>query len=178
MVFPALITPPPVPPQVELKSGEMYRGELHEAEDNWNVQLSNVTATGRDGKQTHVEHIFIRGSRVRFVIVPDMLKNAPMFKRIDPKNKMKNVALGELPKARRCPRRSRRCSRPAPPAPALLSAAACQQGPRCAHPCHDALLTLCCCRATLQAWAAAAGARHPAGEAAASRRAAGRLGRS
>ena len=73
----------------------MYRGELHEAEDNWNVQLSNVTATGRDGKVTHMEHIFIRGSRVRFVIVPDMLKNAPMFKRIDPKNKMKNVALGE-----------------------------------------------------------------------------------
>ena len=25
-----------------------------------------------------MEHIFIRGSRVRFVIVPDMLKNAPM----------------------------------------------------------------------------------------------------
>lgn len=79
---------------VELKSGEIYRGELHEAEDNWNVQLSNVTATARDGKISHVEHIFIRGSRVRFVVVPDMLKNAPMFKRIDPKNKMKNVPLG------------------------------------------------------------------------------------
>jgi hypothetical protein len=24
-------------------------------------------------------------SRIRFMIVPDMLKNAPMFKRIDPK---------------------------------------------------------------------------------------------
>ena len=82
------------PAQVELKSGEMYRGELHEAEDNWNVQLANATATGRDGKTSHVEHIFIRGSRVRFVIVPDMLKKAPMFKRIDPKHKMKNVALG------------------------------------------------------------------------------------
>jgi small nuclear ribonucleoprotein D3 len=80
--------------QVELKSGEMYRGEMHEAEDNWNIQLSNVTATARDGKVSHMEHIFIRGSRVRFVIVPDMLKNAPMFKRIDPKNKMKNVPLG------------------------------------------------------------------------------------
>lgn len=72
----------------------MYRGELHEAEDNMNVQLSNVQATARDGKVSHMEHIFIRGSRVRFIIVPDMLKNAPMFKRIDPKNKMKNVALG------------------------------------------------------------------------------------
>lgn len=66
--------------QVELKSGEIYRGELEEAEDNWNVQLSKVTATARDGKITHMEHIFIRGSRVRFIIVPDMLKNAPMVR--------------------------------------------------------------------------------------------------
>lgn len=48
----------------------------------------------QDGKISHLEHIFIRGSRVRFVIVPDMLKNAPMFKRIDPKNKMKVRARG------------------------------------------------------------------------------------
>ena len=79
---------------VELKNGEMLRGQLHEAEDNWNVQLANVTATGRDGKVSHMEHIFVRGSRVRFVIVPDLLKNAPMFKRIDPKNKIKGVAMG------------------------------------------------------------------------------------
>ena len=33
--------------QAELKSGESYRGELFEAEDNWNVQLKNVTATAK-----------------------------------------------------------------------------------------------------------------------------------
>lgn len=33
--------------QVELKSGETYRGELAEAEDSWNVQLKNVTATAK-----------------------------------------------------------------------------------------------------------------------------------
>lgn len=64
--------------QVELKSGESFRGELHDAEDNWNVQLSNVTATARDGKVSHMEHIFVRGSQIRFLIIPDMLKNAPM----------------------------------------------------------------------------------------------------
>lgn len=31
---------------------------------------------------------FFRRSRIRFIIVPDMLKNAPMFKRIDPKFKV------------------------------------------------------------------------------------------
>lgn len=79
---------------VELKTGEILRGTMTEAEDNWNVQLSNVTATGRDGKVTHMEHIFVRGSRVRFVIVPDLLKNAPMFKRIDPANKITSGKIG------------------------------------------------------------------------------------
>mmetsp|Transcript_31865 Transcript_31865/g.57031 ORF Transcript_31865/g.57031 Transcript_31865/m.57031 type:complete len:129 (-) Transcript_31865:124-510(-) len=79
---------------VEIKSGETYRGELWEAEDNWNIQLKTVTATAKDGKVSSMEHIFIRGSRVRLVIVPDMLKNAPMFKRIDPKFKSKSGGVG------------------------------------------------------------------------------------
>ena len=33
--------------QVELKTGEAYRGELHEAEDNWNCQIKNATATAK-----------------------------------------------------------------------------------------------------------------------------------
>eukprot|EP00210_Caulerpa_lentillifera_P002168 g2082.t1 len=79
---------------VELKTGETYRGDLHDAEDNWNVQLKDVTATARDGRVSHLDHIFIRGSRVRFIVVPEMLKNAPMFKRIDPKHRGKNIAMG------------------------------------------------------------------------------------
>eukprot|EP00803_Ostreobium_quekettii_P004455 evm.model.scf_599.6 EVM.evm.TU.scf_599.6 scf_599:36871-38751(-) len=79
---------------VELKTGETYRGELFDSEDNWNVQLRDVSATSRDGRASHLEHIFVRGSRIRFLIVPDMLKNAPMFKRIDPKNIHKNIAIG------------------------------------------------------------------------------------
>ncbi len=34
-------------PQAELKTGETYRGELHEAEDNWNVQIKNCTSTAK-----------------------------------------------------------------------------------------------------------------------------------
>ncbi|KAK9809684.1 hypothetical protein WJX73_004611 [Symbiochloris irregularis] len=78
----------------ELKSGESYRGELFDAEDNWNVQLKDVTATAKDGRISHLEHIFIRGSCIRFLIIPDMLKNAPMFKRIDPKHKNKKFPMG------------------------------------------------------------------------------------
>ncbi len=39
--------------QAELKSGEMYRGELVEAEDSWNVQLKNVTATAKVWSTSH-----------------------------------------------------------------------------------------------------------------------------
>jgi small nuclear ribonucleoprotein D3 len=79
---------------IELKSGEAYRGELFECEDNWNCQLKDVTATARDGRVSKMEHIFVRGSRIRLLVVPDMLKNAPMFKRIDPKNKGKKFPMG------------------------------------------------------------------------------------
>lgn len=76
---------------VELKSGEVYRGNLVECEDNWNCQIENITYTARDGKVTQLEHVFIRGSKVRFMIIPDMLRNAPMFKRLDARIKGKGT---------------------------------------------------------------------------------------
>jgi len=69
---------------VELKTGEVYRGFLVESEDNMNCQLSTITYTARDGRSSELEHAFIRGSKIRFVILPDMLKNAPMFKKVEP----------------------------------------------------------------------------------------------
>ena len=35
---------------VELKTGEVFRGRLDEAEDNMNVHLSNCTKTAKDGR--------------------------------------------------------------------------------------------------------------------------------
>ena len=67
---------------VELKSGETFRGDLAETEDCWNLQLRNVTSTARDGRVSHLDHVFVRGGRVRMLIVPDVLKHSPMFKRI------------------------------------------------------------------------------------------------
>ena len=72
---------------VELKTGDIYRGQLVEAEDNMNCQLANITYTARDGRRSTLEYAFIRGSKIRWMILPDMLKNAPMFKRVDPKSR-------------------------------------------------------------------------------------------
>ena len=44
------------------------------AEDNMNVQLKDITVTARDGRVSHLDQVYIRGSHVRFFIVPDMLR--------------------------------------------------------------------------------------------------------
>ncbi|KAI5461541.1 hypothetical protein BGZ63DRAFT_356448 [Mariannaea sp. PMI_226] len=77
---------------LEITSGQTYRGKLldgtaakltfmcNAAEDNMNVQLKDITVTARDGRVSHLDQVYIRGSHVRFFIVPDMLRNAPMFR--------------------------------------------------------------------------------------------------
>ncbi|KAF4967356.1 hypothetical protein FSARC_5079 [Fusarium sarcochroum] len=65
---------------LEITSGQTYRGKLLDAEDNMNVQLKDITVTARDGRVSHLDQVYIRGSHVRFFIVPDMLRNAPMFR--------------------------------------------------------------------------------------------------
>ncbi|KAK6903207.1 uncharacterized protein I303_103424 [Kwoniella dejecticola CBS 10117] len=78
---------------VELKTGEMYRGKLMEAEDSLNISLREITVTARDGRVSQLEQVYIRGSMIRFVIVPDLLANAPMFKRVGP-NAMRGRGIG------------------------------------------------------------------------------------
>ena len=41
--------------------------------------MKSCTVTLRNGQSTHLENVFIRGSKIRYFILPDMLKNAPMF---------------------------------------------------------------------------------------------------
>src|SRR5690606_35175841 len=47
-----------------------------------NCQMCNITVTYRDGRIAQLENVYIRGSKIRFLILPDMLKNAPMFKKV------------------------------------------------------------------------------------------------
>jgi hypothetical protein len=39
-----------------------------------NVQLKDITVTARDGRVAHLEQVYIRGSHVRYFVVPDMLR--------------------------------------------------------------------------------------------------------
>jgi small nuclear ribonucleoprotein D3 len=67
---------------VQLKNGEEYRGLLTKAEDNMNVHLSKVVMVGRDGQSRKLESVFLRGSTVRYFVLPDILKEAPIFKKV------------------------------------------------------------------------------------------------
>lgn len=58
-----------------------------------NIQIKEVTVTARDGRVSQLDQIYIRGSQLKLIIVPDMLKNAPMFKKVGP-NAMKGKGIG------------------------------------------------------------------------------------
>ena len=78
---------------VELKTGELYRGYLVDAEDTMNCRMETVTVTSKEGKVSVLEQVYLRGAQIRFIIVPDMLKNAPMFTRIKQTATGKGIAI-------------------------------------------------------------------------------------
>lgn len=67
---------------LELTTGEKYSGLLKSAEDTMNCLLSDVTMRARDGKKSKLESVYIRGSIIRYVVLPNILKNSPMFDKI------------------------------------------------------------------------------------------------
>mmetsp|Transcript_1555 Transcript_1555/g.1489 ORF Transcript_1555/g.1489 Transcript_1555/m.1489 type:complete len:113 (-) Transcript_1555:186-524(-) len=67
---------------IEMKNGEIYRGMLITAEDTMNMTLSDVVRTARNGQVSKCPSVYLRGGSVRFIALPDLLKNAPVFKKI------------------------------------------------------------------------------------------------
>lgn len=57
--------------------------------------MSNITVTYRDGRVAQLEQVYIRGSKIRFLILPDMLKNAPMLKSMKNKNQGSGAGRGK-----------------------------------------------------------------------------------
>jgi len=66
---------------VETKNGELIRGLLFEAEDQMNVYLKHAVIYGKENKKRKVDQVYLRGSQIVFIIIPDMLRHAPMFQR-------------------------------------------------------------------------------------------------
>ena len=67
---------------IELKSGDTYRGYLDQSEDNMNCFMRDCVRTTPYGHTSHVDQLYIRGSQITLICLPDMLKKAPMFQRV------------------------------------------------------------------------------------------------
>jgi small nuclear ribonucleoprotein D3 len=67
---------------VEMKNGETYRGLLISAEETMNMSLSDVVRTARNGQVSKLPNVYLRGGSIRLVALPDLLKSAPVFKKV------------------------------------------------------------------------------------------------
>jgi len=38
--------------------------------------------TARDGRILHLENVFLRGAQIKFIVLPELLKNATILKKI------------------------------------------------------------------------------------------------
>ncbi|KAG0591409.1 hypothetical protein KC19_1G173700 [Ceratodon purpureus] len=81
---------------VELRNGDLCQGTLIESENNWTSQFEDITYFSRKRrvkkhgltrKSFKLDLVFIRGRRIRFIILPDMLKHAHLFKLPNAKTK-------------------------------------------------------------------------------------------
>lgn len=80
---------------VEMKNGEIYRGLLLGAEDTMNVSLSEVLRTARNGRISKLPNVYLRGSSIRFIALPDVLKSAPIFQRVQTQKRKMEEAMAQ-----------------------------------------------------------------------------------
>ena len=67
--------------EIETKAGELIRGLLFEAEDQMNLYIKNAVIRDVNGIKRKSPQVYVRGTEIVFIILPDMLKHAPMFNR-------------------------------------------------------------------------------------------------
>lgn len=85
---------------IELKNGEIYRGHLLESEDSMNCQLRDVVLTQRDGQKAKLELVYVRGSQIKLIILPDILKNSPLLSKVQAIKKTDAKKKARKPSAR------------------------------------------------------------------------------
>ena len=79
----------------ETNTSEVCQGKRIEAKDNMHCQMSNITVTYRDGQVAQLEQVYIRWIKIHFLILPDMLKNAPVLKSMKNKNQGSGAGQGK-----------------------------------------------------------------------------------
>jgi small nuclear ribonucleoprotein D3 len=63
---------------IETKNEMKFRGKLVFLENNMNCFLENSMIQEKNGKIRNSRKIFIRGSEIKLVVLPEILKNLPL----------------------------------------------------------------------------------------------------
>ncbi|KAJ9449449.1 hypothetical protein DIPPA_03988 [Diplonema papillatum] len=59
---------------LETCRGDVYRGFCADIQESINIRLTNVTLTKRNGTSFELEQVYLRGSQIKFVVLPDQLR--------------------------------------------------------------------------------------------------------
>lgn len=61
---------------VESSTGEVYKGILDDVEENMSMSLSEVKVTFADGNVVDMKSVYVKGSRIRLINLPDSAKDS------------------------------------------------------------------------------------------------------
>ncbi|KAK4497534.1 hypothetical protein PRZ48_011985 [Zasmidium cellare] len=82
---------------IELKTGTIVMGTIASVSPQMNTNLRNAKMTPKNGSQISLDHVSIRGSEIRYYILPDSLPLDTLL--IDDAPKPKNKARKEQDKS-------------------------------------------------------------------------------
>ena len=52
-----------------------------------NCKMQDVDVTSRDGKLYDLNQVYLRGSQIRYIVIPDMLARSPIIERVNNQSK-------------------------------------------------------------------------------------------
>ena len=83
--------------EVELESKDAYRGTLTAVDARMNATVARATRTHRDGRQTRVDEVFLKGSAVRLFVLPPVLAQGPLLRGVLERGAGSATAVGGVP---------------------------------------------------------------------------------
>jgi small nuclear ribonucleoprotein D3 len=66
---------------VETKNGKNYRGRLIHVEENMNCHLENVVFFNPNGVAKKAKRMFLRGSNLKIIVLPDLIQGGPLLEK-------------------------------------------------------------------------------------------------
>merc|ERR1712146_399595 len=59
-----------------------YTGKLLNAENTMNLHISDVISKSKTGQSTHLETTYLRGSHIKLIVLPEILRHGPFFTKV------------------------------------------------------------------------------------------------